>query len=492
MFLSGFVLMHLTLWDRCGYVGDPDEALRWNMNLIYPSLCNNFSDASFEKLMHDTPQLHGLTLASRPNPKYLHMVSWNTLRTALSAPSMREFNLRHHLVESPHACFEDPTFTPAPLTAFRCTIRDVRPGPRAYPAEAELLGFVLDKLRSSLEILSLSSDIAPYHTLRREEWPRLQSLSLYGDAPAPTRSTLLLRALEQMPQLRSLRFTLALLEGCGDRVLIWPPDVDPPRTRTLPLLEELAVTYPNLQDRLYSHLPSSLRSLSLEDFAPYTSHALGAGRQSYDDAGRSNSTLPSSEILAILRHCPTSSTRSFSVDYHVDGAEGALLAYIATAFPNLETLQLRRYRAQDAEESQEDCAMSVARALAPLTRLKTLRIHLDVVPSPTLITGCFGGLLFDPMSMDAYRGNLRALMDIMVPMLSPALRTVRMLVPSPDLKSAPHWATIRVLRTDSKDWDKVDYGDSSGHGFELMPHYQWENEGHWEDDPESDHWWRYS
>lgn len=111
--------------------------------------------------------------------------------------------------------------------------------------------------------------------------------------------------------------------------------------------------------------------------------------------------------------------------------------------------------------------------------------------------------------MDAYQANLRALMELMVPMLSPALRTVGMMVPSPDLKIAPHWATSRVLRPGGKDWNDGDYGDLSGHGFELIPCRRWEkcvrqcffpvyaltfvhSEGHWEDNPESDRWWRYS
>lgn len=86
-------------------------------------------------------------------------------------------------------------------------------GPRAYPAETEALGFVLDKLRHSLERLVLSSDAAPYRVLAAAEWPRLRMLELRGDAPiVATCLPSLLSVLERM-------FSLVVYHGSLSRFL---------------------------------------------------------------------------------------------------------------------------------------------------------------------------------------------------------------------------------------------------------------------------------
>lgn len=318
-------------------------------------MCVQLDSEAFGGFLDNLPRLQCLALAAHGSLfNVTRGMAWGPLKTAMSLPSLREFSLRNHLF-CPQAFAEDPTFAPPPLTAFRCTSVDRRPYHHTYPAETEALGFVLDRLRGSLETIELLSDAAPFHTLGAAEWPRLRSLELRGDAPVTAHTPPLHSVLGKMPHLRSLHLKLALPERHGDRVVICPPGDGVASQLSLVFLEELTITYPHPHDQLYPNLPSSLRKLSLECFLPFNScarHMMHLKRQ--------QTILSASDILTILGHCRTPYLHTLKIEYRVDGAEEALLSYIPVAFRDLKYLRLCRYRAGDDTEPELDRGVGCA------------------------------------------------------------------------------------------------------------------------------------
>lgn len=81
------------------------------------------------------PRLRSLTLAGslgryRRIPLHTYGLSWDVLKTIMSAaPGLRELNLdKHHF--APDAFSHDSDLATPPLTAFRCLVPHVRVGPR--------------------------------------------------------------------------------------------------------------------------------------------------------------------------------------------------------------------------------------------------------------------------------------------------------------------------------------------------------------------------
>ncbi|EIW60785.1 uncharacterized protein TRAVEDRAFT_46026 [Trametes versicolor FP-101664 SS1] len=378
----------------------------------------------------------------------------------MSVPSLQEFNLRRHLF-SPLTFTDDPTFFPPPLTAFRYSMFHGRSGPRVYHAETEALGFILGKLRDSLETLALPNETAPYHVLAAAEWPRLRSLELYGDAPvAAAHDPPVISVLQQMPQLRSFCLKLACDEGQVRRVLVWPPDADVPSIPILPSLEVLTVTYPSPQDQLYSRVSSSIRSLSLDGFTPYISD-LWPQRydQRYLPPSRRTPVLPASEMLAVLGHCRSTRLHTLKIEYYVDFAEDELISTIAAMFPDIEFLRLCRYRAHVRDqpgEPEAECA----------------DVHSDAVHAPNLLMGRRGWEYFEQKHVNQYEGKLRALAARMVETLAPTVQTIAMLVPSEYSASQPCWTNFRILR------DEVKNTEDGGPGGPDFPNFSVVKDGY--------------
>ena len=146
-----------------------------------------------------------------------------------------------------------------------------------------------------------------------------------------------------MPNLRILKFKFSLPVDQGadyQRQPIWPPGYRGPFP--WPALEKLVVSCPNVEDELYQHLPSMLRSLSLR----YWKHANWYRHMEPDCARRPNysALLRSSALLPLLRRCHVPALESIQLEYLEDDAEEDLISLIKSSFPSLTSLTLFRYR----------------------------------------------------------------------------------------------------------------------------------------------------
>lgn len=347
-------LRELTLRDICGDRTSRYREYPWSRD---PIMCSTYEGDAIAALLPSIPHLRKVVLISSHDPpprvSFVYEISWKVVKAITSARGLQELNLDGHFF-CLNTFAPDPDFTPAPLTAFRCMIphRRLVPVTRAFSTETEALTFVLERLHHSLEHLSLTTETAPLDMIRDTDWHRLRSLHLAGDILPATHSLPWVSILRHMPRLRVLSLRAAVPDDTDHLTthqIVWPRD-------TLldilpwPELEDLEVTYPDPEDRLYSHLPSTLRSLSLGRFAFLAHHnwALDEWEQQYSRP--QDVPMPrASELLQIARKCNTPNLRTLRLEYLADGddSEDELLSYIPAAFPRLESLRICRYDTQD-------------------------------------------------------------------------------------------------------------------------------------------------
>ncbi|EIW60817.1 uncharacterized protein TRAVEDRAFT_71095 [Trametes versicolor FP-101664 SS1] len=427
-------LRELTLRDICGDRTSRYREYPWSRD---PIMCSTYEGDAIAALLPSIPHLRKVVIISSHDPppcvSFVYGISWAVVKAIISARGLQELDLDGHFF-CLNTFAPDPDFTPAPLTTFRCTIphRRLVPVTRAFSTQTEALAFVLERLRHSLEHLSLTIDIAPLDMIRDADWPRLRSLHLAGDILPTTHSLPWVSILRHMPRLRVLSLRAAVpddIDHLTTHQIVWPPDtlLD---TLPWPELEDLEVTYPDPEDRLFSHLPSTLRSLSIGRFAFFAHHnwALDEWEQQYSRP--QDVPMPrASEVLQIARKCNTPNLRTLKLEYLADGdaSEDELLACIPAAFPRLESLRLCRYDTQD-DAAAAGTALRVAQALSPLSHLRTFQVHLDAVPDPELARarrGCY----YAKESIAAYVRELKELADVMAQTLGPSVEAIEMFAP---------------------------------------------------------------
>lgn len=321
-------LRELTLRDICGDRTSRYREYPWSRD---PIMCSTYEGDAIAALLPSIPHLRKVVLISSHDPpprvSFVYGISWEVVKAITSARGLQELNLDGHFF-----CLDtfapDPDFTPAPLTTFRCTIphRRLVPVTRAFSTETEALTFVLERLRHSLEHLSLTTETAPLDMIRDADWPRLRSLHLAGDILPATHSLPWVSVLRHMPRLRVLSLRAAVpddIDNLTTHQIVWPRD-------TLldilpwPELEDLEVTYPDPEDRLFSHLPSTLRSLSIGRFAFFHSAPASGGRglRVIRDRRTSQSTR---RVPSAIRHAGTIGViqRFLRVSASVGGTKGS-------------------------------------------------------------------------------------------------------------------------------------------------------------------------
>ncbi|EPS95184.1 hypothetical protein FOMPIDRAFT_1152416, partial [Fomitopsis schrenkii] len=310
-----------------------------------------------------------------------HGLPWDTLLSVLSIPHLRKFELRFQ-------CF-CPALRPgeelsvdslAPLTAFRYKMeypRDIW----FFPSEVAALEAVLGKLCDTLEELVLPSEPAPMSTLATLRWPRLREFVVRGSPstwetlPAP-----LVSLFSTMRGLRAISFKINPLDDALPPA-VWPRGFV--HSFPWPELERLMVSYPDPSDELWDHLPLTLRALSLRCW-PHVSFHRAFAYNGEMGSPRLELVPTSSDLLSILRRCEALSLEHLEIEYRVDNEDETLLRYVVTTFPHLTSLALFRYRrAPHLSEDRSSCIAYVAQALSPLTRLRRLKLHLDLIgPDP--------------------------------------------------------------------------------------------------------------
>ncbi|EIW63417.1 uncharacterized protein TRAVEDRAFT_34554 [Trametes versicolor FP-101664 SS1] len=266
------------------------------------------------------------------------------------------------------------------LTSFRRTLQSFERYSRAQ-AEADLLHCLFNQFHHTLQIAEMPSDTAPLRVLINNDWPCLRELILRGGSQQSSKP--MVQILGRMPNLRVLKLELAQRSGEG------PRRVCPPGWAggfPWPNLEVLTVSYPHPDDGLYAHLPSSLQELTLRCFPRhYVATATGKEgdfmrRHMYDSGWCSSLPSSSAEILGVLCRCSSSLVclRHLDIEFEESDEDIQLLRYIATAFSTLTFLQFLRYRKSSEHPQHTTSCADLGHALAPLTHLRLLRVHLDL------------------------------------------------------------------------------------------------------------------
>ena len=119
---------------------------------------------------------------------------------------------------------------------------------------------------------------------------------------------------------------------------MWPRGF--PASYPWPYLESLSVTYPNMDDEIYEHLPPTMLSLT---FRPWLHECIRCWEEvnHWPEKLRPYSPSPSpSVLLTIISHCVAPRLRELGIEYYVDSAEMPLLSHIAASFPGLITFEL--------------------------------------------------------------------------------------------------------------------------------------------------------
>ena len=276
----------------------------------------------------------------------VHGVSWQLLRRILKLPNLRHLSL-DNFIPSPTRFASDKLNLHAigPITSFSYTVFNSR-NPYRLPSESEALSLILRTLHNSLEILVLPSEPAPLTEMFELEWPLLRELRLRGerwDIP----DTPIVSLLSCMPNLRVLVLELTHPEEMAEQAM-WPHGDTDTGPFPCPNLEQLTLANPLPHDELWTHLPHSIHTLSLCSCPPYTHRGwhMRPTPGPYRGSRYRFPLLSSTELLSILTRCPTPHMRALEIEYGANHAEWALLRYVASAYPGLTTLQIRRYRAE--------------------------------------------------------------------------------------------------------------------------------------------------
>lgn len=108
----------------------------------------------------------------------------------------------------------------------------------------------------------------------------------------------------------------------------------------------------------------------------------------------------------------------------------------------------------------------IARALVRLAQLRTLQVHLDVVPVPSPVEGRLCSEYFPQPILNHYKAELRCLAHVMAQILGPIVQTISMLVPS--VYRGPHWTVFRILRHSTTGADSGGPGSTNARKINLV------------------------
>ena len=314
-----------------------DRDLRFAVD---PLICGVMDGAFLKDTLPAMPRLRSIHIGFRWKDE--HGLSWDALEAILSASQLREVTIQTYLVCPRGAPARDmPLKNSAQLTTFR-HVRYTSHSVLHEDAQRTSLAIVVGSLNLYLERLRLPSDLAPIPTLRSLPWPRLRELKLDGVWP-PHLDTPLIHIISEMPVLRTLALETAL--PCDmERQAVWP------RGSSLrfpfPELEELVVSFPHPEDQLYSHLPPTLRSLSLR-CCPH--HCVYVWTPDTCMCWHSPISR-ASELLRILSSVKLPLLRQLQLEYIADHGDAALLDTVSDSFPHLSSLEIHRFRDVDISD----------------------------------------------------------------------------------------------------------------------------------------------
>ncbi|OJT10285.1 hypothetical protein TRAPUB_13202 [Trametes pubescens] len=330
-----------------------------------------------------------------------------------------------------------------PLTSLTYRLNDFRADPRWLPTERAVLTFFLEKVSQSLRSLTMSSESAPSDVLRDSYWPCLRDLIMCGEA-APHLETPYVITLGNMSELRSLKLGLTLRPGVTAPI-IWPSGYDV--ACPWPHLQSFTICHPNLEDEVYRHLPPTLQRLLLCSY-PYHRDIIWEISNGICERELQSSLLTASEMLELLGRCQIPDLTELAMEFLADDQESDLLQFLPHAFPRLTSLAVNIYRTEDV--SDDTLVPSIARDLAPLADLTTLRMHLGLMPTlDTLILlrqpagiNCIDTKRSPTAAEERHKAACNRAAQTFAETLAPSLRSIFLLHPA---RSEPHWMQYRII-----------------------------------------------
>ncbi|KAH9885229.1 hypothetical protein C8Q73DRAFT_305451 [Cubamyces lactineus] len=410
--------------DSNRYTPVPGESLIPRCGIVNGAIAESF---------RGMPQLHTIHLIHGH-----HGIPWLVLQAILSLPQLREFSCTPQISYTPEGSArlqELVLDSLASLTSFRYT-RDIHAISHLFDtlqnqAEEHLLNLVLRSVHMSLIALALPIESAPLRAMTSLDFPQLQELRIKGFLEsAQELQCNLISALHRMPELRILELDIALSPHHAPRPL-WPPGLA--TTYSWPHLQQLCVSFPRVQDQVYSHVPRNLTHLALRYSPHYIIHRWEVP---WNEAAFAFPSSSADDILRILQQCKTQDLVELEVEYHQSEDDDMLLRHIAVAYPKLETLRLFRYCREGTREINVE---TVGQLLHPLKRLRTLWLHMDL----------------SWQDNTQFRRNDRASLDrfqqaadALARTLGPSVAVIKMLRPQRYFEREYEWGVYQVVRDD--------------------------------------------
>ncbi|KAI0711825.1 hypothetical protein C8T65DRAFT_807425 [Cerioporus squamosus] len=434
----------LLLVDACPS-RHPKESKYRTDNYVYslrysddPLLCGALDAEVLKRSLPAMPRLNSISV-SLPC-REVHGIRGDVAAALLSAPQVRDVYISLFL------------FCPRQSIFFKYRKNPFHVPPRAHPSEVEAVRMVVSKVHASLEVLKLPMETMPLDVMFGLCWPQLHHLNLHGDSP-PQYPIPLIAVICRMPQSRILTLELTILPNMS-RQCIWPPNwtVDD----ALPQIDELTVAHPHPEDLLYTHLPSSIRRLSL-CCAPCCALQLWFP----DDYRRWKSPLPSaSELLRILSGSTLPHLTHLGVDFNPDGREEELMQHLSDAHPHLSSIELHRVgetplawpegmptvvsvrslHLRRCTDPQDHWQSFITRALSQLRRLHNVRLNLNVSYS--------GGPYDDREYLPWLGARSLETAEKIGPMLGPSVTLLSLLAPT---STGAEWIEYRVSATETSE-----------------------------------------
>ncbi|KAJ8496393.1 hypothetical protein ONZ51_g1164 [Trametes cubensis] len=396
-------------------------------------------------------------------------IPWDGLAALLSPPQLREFDLRI----TPNRGTPKPpdiTFTIAPLTKLSFSIWDYRDHPRARIGETSLMKYAINAAAPSLEHLSIPLDVSPLAEMAVSCWPRLQVLELKGDRGTEP-FLAIIDVLSRMPHLRHLTILRAQRDDSPAHVL-WSNACT--KRFPCPQLETMCLSHLDPADELFSHLPPTLRQLSLRCWPRHYLHQHRHDRRAMTRLEWQSQIRTASEVYFALRRCSNVALESLEIEYEEDDHESVLLRNISEMFPHLRVLTIYRYRRPDSPSVKAD---DIAQALSQLRTLRILRLHADLAEAPHPLADFMLGS--PPLIFPEHEEALRDFVHVLAKGLSSEIRFISVLLRE---RWTNLWLPFRITRNlegsiseISRDTDLVSvggyslYDDPSPKTVEQMP-----------------------
>ncbi|KAF5393584.1 hypothetical protein D9757_000396 [Collybiopsis confluens] len=233
-------------------------------------------------------------------------------------------------------------------------------------------------ISETVEVLELPAELALL-LIAEFTFPRLRQLTIQGNEPLhPSDWTSIFRSAPMLRVCHLQTHTRFSVTPIGIEAL---GNTRSPSNRGflaqgISNLESLTISNVLGKDMIIQSLPyANLRTLSLKAFP--LPDILGARWSNIH-----TQVMTSSEVLGYLSSMQLTNLLTFELTYVVDSKEYSMLARVNSSFPNLNTLELHRFRPLATDNSDNDPLTLLPKFLTRMPKLQYLKLNLDFPQRP--------------------------------------------------------------------------------------------------------------